>query len=183
VSPADAGRPEPLGDRNVEFDQFYRAEVSRLVRFLALRGAQPADAADAAHQAFVEVFLRWDRVRRMGHPAGYLRRIAANHWMRLQGRPVQDVERAVAGRWIELTMVEDVYGRHEVKEVLASLAALPDRQRQVMAWLYDGYSEEEIAEHLGMKVNTVRSTVRHGRAKLRALGIGEGRAEQWTRQG
>jgi RNA polymerase sigma factor (sigma-70 family) len=118
----------------------------------------------------------------MDHPAGYLRRIAANHWVRLNDRAVQDVERAVAGRWIELTMVEDVYGQHDVKLVLASLAALPDRQRQVMAWLYDGYSEEEIAEHLGMKVNTVRSTVRHGRAKLRALRIGEGRAEQWTKR-
>jgi hypothetical protein len=59
VSPADTCRPLPLDDRNLEFDQFYRAEVSKLLRFLAFRGAQPADAADAAHQAFVEVFLRW----------------------------------------------------------------------------------------------------------------------------
>jgi RNA polymerase sigma-70 factor (ECF subfamily) len=151
--------------------------VPKLLRFLAFRGAQPADAADAAQQAFVEVLLRWDRVRGMDHPTGYLRRAAAHHWVRLNERPRRDVERAVAGRWIDLTVVEDVYGRHDVKVVLESLAALPDRQRQVMAWLYDGYSEEEIAQHLGMKVSTVRSTVRHGRARLRLLGIGGGRAE------
>jgi FixJ family two-component response regulator len=90
----------------------------------------------------------------MGHPAGYLRRVAYNEWTKLNHRPEQDIKHAVAGCWIDLTVVEDVYGRDDVKVVLESLAALPDRQRQVMAWLYDGHSEKEIAEQLGMKVST-----------------------------
>jgi RNA polymerase sigma factor (sigma-70 family) len=173
VRPADAvSRPAEQPARNVELERFYRAELPRVLRFLAFRGAQPADAADAAHHAIVGVCVRWAQVREMERPAAYLRRVADNEWKRLDRRRRLDVRRAVAGQWIDLETVEDLYGRDDVKVVLMSLAALPERQRQVMAWLYDGYTVEEIAEQLGMKVSTVRSTVRHARKKLRLLGIG-----------
>jgi len=172
VNPADdETRQAALVDRNVEFDRFYRDEPPKLLRFLIFCGALPDDAADAAQQAFLEILLR-GRVREMGHPASYLRRVAYNEWTKLNRRLEQDIKHAVAGCWIDLTVVEDVYGRDDVKVVLESLAELPDRQRQVMAWLYDGYSEKEIAEQIGMKVSTVRSTVRHARTKLRLLRIG-----------
>jgi RNA polymerase sigma factor (sigma-70 family) len=174
VRTADAAsRAAQQVDRNVELEQFYRAELPKLLRFLAFVGAQPADAADASHQAMVEVCVRWAQVREMERPTAYLRRVAENEWKRLGRRLRQDVRHAVAGRWIDLAVVEDLYGRDDVKVVLKSLAVLPDRQRQVMAWLYDGYTVEEIAEQLGMKASTVRSTVRHAREKLRSLGIGE----------
>lgn len=156
-----------------EVDHLYRAEFAPLVRFLMFRGAAPADAADAAQQAFVEVCRRWDRVRVMASPAAYLRRVAGNEWVRLRRRRRREVQRAVAGGWIDRTVIEDVYGRDDVQVVLDALAALPARQRQVMAWLYDGYTAEEIAEQLDMRANTVRSTVRHAKRKLQLLGLGE----------
>jgi DNA-directed RNA polymerase specialized sigma24 family protein len=43
-----------------------------------------------------------------------------------------------------------------------------------MAWLYDGYSPREIAEHLGLNAASVRSSIRHARETLvRDLGLGE----------
>lgn len=163
-----------VAGRNVELDRFYRAEMPRLLRFLLLQGVPPADAADAAQQAFVEVCLRWDRVRRMDSPAGYLRRVASNDWAKQNRRRSTDVDRAVRGHWAHPAVIEDIYGNEQVRLVVDSLSRLPARQRQVMAWLYDGYSYEEIAEQVGMRVATVRSTVRHAKEKLRSLGIGRG---------
>ncbi len=73
-----------------------------------------------------------------------------------------------------MEVVQDVYQQSEVQMVLNAMSKLPARQRQVMAWYYDGYSAVEIAENLGMPVATVRSNLRHARETLRRLGVGEG---------
>jgi RNA polymerase sigma-70 factor (ECF subfamily) len=97
-----------------------------------------------------------------------------NEWRRLSGRPRRDGDRAVRGGWIDVVAVYDVYYKDDVRPVSEGLAALPERQRQVMAWLYDGYSPPEIAEHLGMKPASVRSNIRHARKTLvRVLALGE----------
>jgi RNA polymerase sigma factor (sigma-70 family) len=169
----DDSSPDESAGWDGNLDRLYRTEQPRLLRFLAYHGAQPADAADAAQHAWVEVCRRRDRVARMELPGAYLRKIALNEWRRLAARPGKDQERAVERGWINLAAVEDVYGKDDVRAVLEGLAALPDRQRQVMAWRYDGYSPEEIAELLDMNVSTVRSNIRHAKAKLReVLGLG-----------
>lgn len=163
-------RPESRED---EFEQLYRNEQVRLLRFLAYHGAHPEDAADASHDAWVEVLFRWNQVSRYASPDAYLRKIALNKWRRLSGRPQKDRDRAVKGGWVDLAAF-DIYNKEDVKEVLESLAALPDRQRHVMAWYYDGYSPKEIAEHLGMNIDTVRSHMRHARKTLvKSLELGE----------
>lgn len=149
-----------------EFERLYRAEQARLLKFLIYCGAHSADAADASQHAWVEVYRRWDRVSMMEAPDAYLRKTALNEWKRLASRPRQDRGRAVQGGWIDLNSAEDIYDKEDVKTVLEIFAMLPERQRQVMAWLYDGYSYQEISEHLGMKLSTVRSTIRHAKSTL-----------------
>jgi RNA polymerase sigma-70 factor (ECF subfamily) len=164
----------PQSGSQAEFEQFYRAEQANLLKFLIYRGAHPADAADASQHAWVEVYRRWDRVSHMAYPGAYIRQIASNEWKRLNSRPQQDRDRAAQGGWIDLAAVEDIYDKEDVKTVLEILATLPERQREVMAWLYDGYSSQEIAERLKMQPSTVRSTIRHARSTLiRGLGLGE----------
>ena len=144
----------------------YRAELPRLIRFLAFHGASPADAADAAQDALIKVYQRLDRVRTMKAPGAYLRKIALNEWKRLRDVPVADRDHVSKAGWIDLGAADDVYGKDDIQVVLDSLAALPGQQRQVMAWLYDGYTAKEIAAQLDMKANTVRSNIRHAKAKL-----------------
>ncbi|MEU0845703.1 sigma-70 family RNA polymerase sigma factor [Streptomyces sp. NPDC005962] len=57
----------------------------------------------------------------------------------------------------------------EEKRVYEALAQLPMKQRQVMAWLLDGYSTNEIADELEMKPNAVRQNVSRARALLKEL--------------
>jgi RNA polymerase sigma-70 factor (ECF subfamily) len=54
-------------------------------------------------------------------------------------------------------------GRHQVIE---QLGLLPPRQRQVMAWTFDGYTPAEIAEELGLSSATVRGSMRKARNTL-----------------
>lgn len=157
--------------KDEEFDAFYRAHAPRLYLILLKWGASVADAADAAGHAFTEVYARWDQLR---NPAGYVRRVAKNELAELANRPRTDVERALRGSW-NLEAVETVCQFEEVQQVLAAFGKLPQRQREVMALHYDGYDRAEIAELLGLPLNTVYSNLRHAKETLRRLGVGEDR--------
>lgn len=63
-------------------------------------------------------------------------------------------------------------------EFLRWLALLDSgKQREVLAWTYDGATPVEIAAELGMNPATVRSTLRNARAALRRLRAAGGEQE------
>jgi RNA polymerase sigma-70 factor (ECF subfamily) len=71
--------------------------------------------------------------------------------------------------------MENFEAGHEFLRWLARLGS--DRQRQILAWTYDGATPTEIAAELGMHPATVRSTLRNARAALRRLRAESGEQE------
>ena len=64
--------------------------------------------------------------------------------------------------WIRTTAVR-IYRR----QVLMTLRGLPVRQREVMAWKYDGFSVREIGEFIGITDDAVRASLYQARRRLR----------------
>jgi RNA polymerase sigma-70 factor (ECF subfamily) len=63
----------------------------------------------------------------------------------------------------------------EARRVLAALADLPPKQRQVMAWIIDGFSPAEIARELDVDPATIRQSLAKARKNLKQqLGIAGG---------
>ena len=54
----------------------------------------------------------------------------------------------------------------EARQVLAALQALPPGQRQVMAWIIDGFGAAEIARELGVSPESVRQSYAKARKNL-----------------
>ncbi|WP_084557636.1 sigma-70 family RNA polymerase sigma factor [Couchioplanes caeruleus] len=52
------------------------------------------------------------------------------------------------------------------RRIVAAIQELPPRQRQIMAWTYDGYAPAEIAEELDITPEAVRSSLRKARRSL-----------------
>lgn len=73
------------------------------------------------------------------------------------------------------TDVEHLESNHEFLCWLARLDG--GKQREVLAWTYDGATPAEIAAELGMDPATVRSTRRNARAALRRLRAAGGERE------
>src|SRR5439155_7858655 len=89
-----AGTPPVTG---ADFEPFYRAHRVRLFRALVLVTRDPHAADEVAQDAFVRVWERWDRVRRMQDPTGYLYRTALNGWFQLRRRAIRAARRAAGG--------------------------------------------------------------------------------------
>ncbi|GAA4959462.1 RNA polymerase sigma factor [Actinoplanes utahensis] len=168
-----AGPPEPPGGPAVRtsgarsttetaaFSAFYRAEAAGLVNFLLWMGAGLADAADLTQETMIDAFRSWPDI---GHPGAWVRRVASRKFF----RRTSDAERPTDPDLLNplLPPHHDAAEWEQRHDVLRLLALLPWRQRQVMAWSFDGYQPQEIAAELDISPETVRSNLKLARRAL-----------------
>jgi RNA polymerase sigma-70 factor (ECF subfamily) len=149
------------------FETFFVDEFPRLVGFLISLGYGSALAQDCAADAMYRAHEIWCTI---SHPRAYVRKVATQKAARQVLRDLDGVRRAAAGGWLPPAVSPDpthVVDARMIREQL--LKALPDRQREVMAWTFDGFTPAEIAEALEIPAETVRSHLRHARQKLKTL--------------
>jgi RNA polymerase sigma factor (sigma-70 family) len=161
------GRDElstPLPDPAV-FADAYRKLAPRLVAFLLWSGAPYADAAECAQEALVEAYRRWSSIE---HPHAWCRKVAS----RLYARRLASLEDPTGDPGATGTPLlaeetpADIGDQH--RQVLHVLAQLPLRQRQIMAWTYDGATPTEIADALKITPDAAHASLKKARATLRS---------------
>jgi RNA polymerase sigma-70 factor (ECF subfamily) len=148
------------------FETFFRDEYPRLVRAMVLLTASPAEAEDLAQEALTRAYERWEKVRGLESPLGYvyrtalnlnrkrLRRLAVRARIRLEAHHGGDPATAVEAR----------------NEVLRLLAALPSAQREAVVlveWL--GLDADEAGQLIGIAAASVRGRLHRARAVLQKL--------------
>lgn len=160
----------PTAPGESTLDALYRQHGLGLVRFALLLVGDQATAEDAVQDAFLGLHRNWQRVEESANVVGYLRTAVVNacrsslrsrtRWQALLLRaarhdpPVWSAEAAAMDS-------------EEGRIVLAAVARLPRRQREVLAARYFlGLSEKEIAELLGVSRGTVASSASRGLATL-----------------
>ncbi|MEO7195638.1 MAG: sigma-70 family RNA polymerase sigma factor [Pseudonocardiaceae bacterium] len=149
-----------------EFSAFYKHSVPRLMAFLRWQGASVPDAADCVQEAMTQAHARWLTIR---HPHAWCRRVASRlyaHQLASLEEPVADTDTAGSSLFAANTDWDAFEQRHEILRVLERL---PLRQRQVMAWTYDGCTPTEIAEALKMTPEAVRGSLKKARTNLKAF--------------
>ena len=77
------------------FESFFEDEMERLLRALSVITGSRTEAEDIAQDAFIRIYERWDQVRTMENPSGYLYRTALNGFRNETRRASQVVRRAV----------------------------------------------------------------------------------------
>ena len=153
-------------------DELYRAHALGLIRLALLLVGDRETAQDVVQDAFLGLHRAWPRLRDPAKAPAYLRTTVLNgarSTLRARNRsrllrqhydpPVWSAEAAV--------MV-----REDRRAVLAAIARLSPRQREVLALrYYVGLSDAEIAEALSITTGTVSSTMSHAMTALaRELG-------------
>ena len=153
-------------DDTVTFEDFVNMRSQALLRYGYVLTGDPHNAADLLQEALIRLRGAWSRVRDKHNPEGYVRttmaRLHISIWRRRRReRLVGDVpDRGYADPGFERTQDSGLW---------QALANLPRRQRAVLVLrYYEGLSDTEIANILGISTGTVRSQASRALGKLRA---------------
>ena len=148
------------------FRDFVAGRAAALLRTAYLLVGDRHRAGDLLQTALVKTYVAWHRIRDLGALESYVRRTmatTATSWWR--GRPYR--ERPVDSL-PERAHLDDGHARFERDAIWVHLRALPARQRAVVVLrYYEGLSEAEIAEVLGVSRGTVKSHAARALASLR----------------
>jgi RNA polymerase sigma-70 factor (sigma-E family) len=150
-----------------EFSEFAQSRWPQLVRLgYGLTGDRGL-AEDLAQTTLASAYASWSRVCRADDPDAYLRRILFN--AHRGGRRKRRVAEDLRPTAPDVVAIADPVGRHDDQAaVLAALAELPPRQREVVLlrfWL--DLTEVQVAASLGCSIGNVKSQSARALAKLR----------------
>lgn len=150
-------------DLGSDFAAFYQRYMPSLVAFVIWLGADVHEAESVAQEAMLRAYRGWETIKQ---PRAWVRVVASREYFRriltCHDDPVSEVPE-ISPPAADATMIGQ-----EQASVLALLRRLPPRQRQIMAWVYDGYTPKEIADLLGMEPNAVRASLHKAREALKA---------------
>jgi RNA polymerase sigma factor (sigma-70 family) len=140
------------------FDAFVAEDGARLRRVLVARyGIELGEEVHA--DALGWAWEHWDRLAAMANPVGYLYRVAQSRLRRhrrASARVVFPVERAP-----DLT--------DPAPELGGALARLPESHRVAVLLVHGhGWTYEEAADVLGVRVSTIRNWIHRGMRRLRS---------------
>jgi RNA polymerase sigma-70 factor (ECF subfamily) len=143
------------------FGEFYAAHDTALVRSLTRVTRCPLEAEEIAHDAFLALWRRWDRLGHVEDLEAYLYRAAMNVFRKRYRRRViaSPVEPTVPDA------IASVEVRHQIDDAIRGLAW---QQRKAVT-LVDllGFSAREAGELLGLDASTVRVHLSRARRHLR----------------
>jgi RNA polymerase sigma-70 factor (ECF subfamily) len=173
--PSDPGNPAPALELTAgagSFDAFYRAEVDRLYRALAVTLGDHHVAREAVDEAMVRACVRWRTVGGYDRPGGWVYRVGLNwarsRWRKLQREEQLDPPGDDDGADGQSQPGPDVEVDGFGGPALAALRDLPVDQRAVIVCrvLLD-LDTAATAEALGIPTGTAKSRLARGLAALR----------------
>jgi RNA polymerase sigma-70 factor (sigma-E family) len=151
-----------------EFEIFFRRHWPSAVERTRRLIGDVGEAEDVAAEAFARAFINWSRVGDLPHREAWIMRVASNVAIdraRSRRRSIARTARtAVRSNTSEGTDV--VLNR---ASLVNALGALPTRQREVLLLRHlVGMSESEVAEALGVSVNSVKTHTSRAMSRLRS---------------
>jgi RNA polymerase sigma-70 factor (ECF subfamily) len=163
---------------SVALEELYRCEAGPVYRYVLALAGNAAWAADATQEAFVALATRPegydpDRGALGAYLAGIARNALAAHWRelrRLEPLEAEEATEAMTGEQAadeQLTPEAALAQSQDVQALWRALRALPApfREAVVLVDLQErGYAEA--AQIAGVEVNTLRTRLHRGRARL-----------------
>ena len=150
-----------------EFAELVAAVTHRVHRVAYAVCGDRQLAEDAVQSALMSAYRTWPRVRDADSSEAYLRKMVVNQLFSWRRRKSWGTA-AVLGRGLEPSRGSHEGAVVEHQRIWSAVGELPPRQRAVIVLrYYEGMSEAEIAETLGIRPGTVKSQSSAAMTRLR----------------
>jgi RNA polymerase sigma-70 factor (sigma-E family) len=161
---------ERSGSRDAAFSELVYSQWSRLVRLAYGFTADLGLAEDLAQTALANAYASWPRLQRADNPDRYLIRILINAHRSgfRKRRPAESLSGGWTADWAPEPVADPTRAVDNRDSMMAALAGLPARQREVIVlryWL--DLTEVQVAALLDCSVGNVKSQASRALAKLR----------------
>ena len=154
------------------FESFMQSHRVRLVQALTMISLDREAAADAAQEAFIQLFLHWDNIGEYRDPVSWLYRVGINRckdYRRFMSRTARVVERLGAAQDRHTEEGELVEWTPD-PGFASVFRSLPKRQRTAAALYYlNDLSVGEIARIMNISEGAVNSHLHRAREALKGL--------------
>jgi RNA polymerase sigma factor (sigma-70 family) len=154
-------------DSSRAFTDFYESTKDACLRAVVASGANRATAEDAVAEAYARAWAAWPRVSRHPAPAAWVVRVALNHHVSRWRRRRREVELLETHkRTLHLDQAES--GQYD--DLMRAVAALPERQRQVVALrIFLDLDTAQTSNALGIAPGTVTAHLHRAMTTLRSV--------------
>jgi RNA polymerase sigma-70 factor (sigma-E family) len=141
-------------------EELYREHSVSMIRLALMLTGERTIAEDVVQDAFLGLYRRWPKLDDPGSAASYLRTSVINGCRSVhRSRRIAWLRRLPHDNPVWSAEAAAIEGENR-REVLAAVAGLPQRQREILALrFYFDMSDSEIATTLKVSRGTVSSTV------------------------
>lgn len=154
-------------ERVRNFDEWYRREYKTvLAAAVVASGGDRAVAEDAAAEAFVAAFRKWDSVSVMESATAWTVTVATNRVRRVQRSLFRRRAREQRHSAANAKMTTDEHAPVD-SDLWDAVNRLTHKQRQALVLRYvEGATQVETADELGIAPGTAAATLHQARARL-----------------
>ncbi|TVZ06699.1 SigE family RNA polymerase sigma factor [Trebonia kvetii] len=150
------------------FDEFAARHLITVQRFATVLTGDRVRGDDLVQEVLVRAHARWRRIGSLDRPEFYVRKMILNEFLSSRRRTWWLIP-AGSGTDVDHRVAPDHAASHADRDaLLAELGKLPAKQRAVLVLrYYEGLSDGQIAELLGLAPGTVRGYASRALAALR----------------
>jgi RNA polymerase sigma factor (sigma-70 family) len=149
-----------------EFEQVFRSSYPTVLRTAYLVLHDRGRAEEVTQDAFLRLYERWSQAVRYEHPVAWVRKVVVRDAIRRAERERRQLVTGVLADRGKNDHVPDI-------DLLDAVAALPPRQRAVVALYYlEDRPVDEIADLMEISGSTVKQHLFQARGRLGELLVG-----------
>lgn len=147
-----------------EFDELYRKNKPEIYKFIRCRVPDREIARDVMQETFLVAYKKWDTVRGLSNPTGFLINIAKNK-IKEMNKTLKKLECEVELEPDEYTVIEDGYGKVELDIVILKNLTEEEKRRFIRYFVY-GCSISKMAKIEKISENNMSVRISRLRDKI-----------------
>jgi RNA polymerase sigma-70 factor (sigma-E family) len=166
----------------VTFEEFAARHGPSMRRFAAVLAGDVSSGDDIVQEVLLRAHARWRRIGSLDRPEFYVRKMVVNEFVSARRRVWRLVPGGAGSDIDQRTTPDHATSVTDRDALLEELRQLPRQQRAVMVLRYfEGFSDPEIADLLGVTPVTVRGYATRALAALRVRWDREPGQDRWHR--